>query len=220
MRSLTLRAHPDDDLLHPMHAFVADHDGFERSELLNWSRATDGTSAMVFRVLGDDPEAYAAALDRTEQVLDYRLGDARPGRFYLYVRDRQTPADRQLTAPVADTTLVVVPPVVHAADRTIRFTLVGPDEELQRTVERLPDEAPVDVVRLTGFDPGAFDAGADLTPRQREALEAAYDAGYYAAERTGTVADVAAELDCAPGTAAEHLRKAEARVIGRALGRE
>ena len=220
MRSLTLRARLSDDLLHPMHAFVVDHGAFDRTELLYWSPAVDGTNAMVFRVVGTDHEAYAAALDRTEQILDYRLGDVGSNRFYLYVRDEQTPADRRLTDRVVDTNLVVVPPVVYGADRTIRFTLVGTDEELQRTVEELPDAAPVDVVRLTGFDPGAFDAAADLTPRQREALEAAYDAGYYGAERTGTVAEVAAALGCAPGTAAEHLRKAEARVVSRALDRE
>ncbi len=220
MRSLTLRAHLSDDLLHPMHAFVVDHEAFDRTELLHWSPAVEETNAMVFRVVGGDHEAYAAALEQTEQILDYRLGDVRSDRFYLYVRDEQTPADRRLTDPVAGTNLVVVPPVVYDDDRTIRFTLVGTDEELQRTVEELPDGAPVDVVRLTGFDPGTFDAAADLTGRQREALEAAYDAGYYAAERTGTVAEVAGELGCAPGTAAEHLRKAEAKVVGRALGRE
>ena len=220
MRSLTLRARLSDDLLHPMHAFVVDHGAFDRTELLHWTPAVDETTAMVFRVVGTDHEAYAAALDRTEQILDYRLGDVRSDRFYLYVRDEQTPADRRLTDPVADTNLVVVPPVVYGADRTVRFTLVGTDEELQRTVEELPDGAPVDVVRLAGFDPGAFDAAADLTPRQREALEAAYDAGYYGAERTGTVAEVAAALGCAPGTAAEHLRKAEVAVVRRTLGRE
>ena len=202
-----------------MHAFVVDHDAFDRTELLHWSPAVEETNAMVFRVVGSDADAYAAALDRTEQVLDYRLGDVRSDRFYLYVRDERSPADRRLTDPVAGTNLVVVPPVVYGADRAIRLTLVGTDEELQRTVEELPDGAPVDVVRLAEFDPGAFDAASDLTPRQREALEAAYDAGYYGAERTGSVAEVAATLDCAPGTAAEHLRKAEARVVRRALGR-
>ena len=219
MRSLTLRAHLPDDLLHPMHAFVADHDAFERTELLHWNPGVGETNAMVFRVVGTDHEAYADALDATDQVREYRLGDVRPDRFVLYVRDRQTPGDRRLTDPVRDTNLVVVPPVVYDADRTVRFTLVGTDEELQRTVDELPDQAPVDVVRLTGFDPGGFDASADLTPRQREALEAAYDAGYYAAERSGSVAEVASALDCAPGTAAEHLRKAEAKVVGRVLGR-
>ena len=47
MRSLTLRSRLSDDLLHPMHAFVVDHDAFDRTELLHWSPAVDETNAMV-----------------------------------------------------------------------------------------------------------------------------------------------------------------------------
>ncbi|MFC7174018.1 helix-turn-helix domain-containing protein [Haloplanus litoreus] len=43
--------------------------------------------------------------------------------------------------------------------------------------------------------------------------------GYYDSPREGSVADVAATLDVAPGTAAEHLRKAEATVMRAAVGR-
>lgn len=44
-------------------------------------------------------------------------------------------------------------------------------------------------------------------------IQAALSLGYYEVPRTASHEDVAEELDCAPSTAAEHLRKAEATVI-------
>jgi len=52
-----------------------------------------------------------------------------------------------------------------------------------------------------------------LTDRQQEAVHAALEHGYYEVPREGTVEDVAATLDCAPSTASNHLRKAEARLV-------
>ncbi len=46
-----------------------------------------------------------------------------------------------------------------------------------------------------------------------EYIQAALSLGYYGVPRTASHEDVAEELDCAPSTAAEHLRKAEATVI-------
>jgi predicted DNA binding protein len=54
---------------------------------------------------------------------------------------------------------------------------------------------------------------AALTDRQRAALDAAVEVGYYEVPREGSVADVAAALDCAHSTAGELLRKAEAAVV-------
>jgi predicted DNA binding protein len=56
-----------------------------------------------------------------------------------------------------------------------------------------------------------------LSDRQREAVRAALDIGYYDQPRGATHEDVAAALDCAPSTASEHLRKAEAELVRAAM---
>ncbi|MFC6963264.1 helix-turn-helix domain-containing protein [Halocatena marina] len=56
-----------------------------------------------------------------------------------------------------------------------------------------------------------------LSDRQRAALLAAFDLGYYEQPRQATHKDVAARLDCAPNTASEHLQKAEMKVITNVL---
>ncbi|MFC7232696.1 helix-turn-helix domain-containing protein [Saliphagus sp. GCM10025308] len=54
---------------------------------------------------------------------------------------------------------------------------------------------------------------ADLTDRQRAALVAAYQAGYFEWPRESSGEDVAASLDVAPPTFHQHLRKAERKVL-------
>lgn len=53
----------------------------------------------------------------------------------------------------------------------------------------------------------------DATDRQRETLEAAYRAGYFAWPRESTAEEVAATLDLDPSTLHGHLRKGEATIL-------
>ena len=57
----------------------------------------------------------------------------------------------------------------------------------------------------------------ELTDRQREALTAAFRAGYYDWPRGSTAEDVAGALDLAPATLHGHLRKAERRLLSALL---
>ena len=88
------------------------------------------------------------------------------------------------------------------------FSLVGTAAAVQSAVEETPTGIVVDVLRVAEYDAGTVDPMLDITPRQREAVVAAVDVGYYGATRDGSVADVADALDCSTATAAEHLRKA------------
>ncbi|WP_380679875.1 helix-turn-helix domain-containing protein [Salinigranum sp. GCM10025319] len=255
MKSLRLRLHPDAEAIHPMHEFVARHDGFARSRLLaSGERRGDGTPddedaedaaekaedaaedadadtdggvdeerarASLFHVEGPNParEPYAAALRDTEGVVDFEL-DRRGDVLYLYVLETRSPFDARLAATFARLRLVVVPPVDFVSDRTIRLTVVGGASAVASAVEALPEGVDTEVRRVGGFDGTIVDPSpsAALTARQREAVEAAVAVGYYGATREGGVDDVADRLGCATGTAAEHLRKAEARVMRGVVG--
>ncbi|WP_370628387.1 helix-turn-helix domain-containing protein [Halorientalis salina] len=73
-------------------------------------------------------------------------------------------------------------------------------------------EAPERRDQVGEYDRGLQLSESLLTDRQQEAVRAAIDHGYYEVPRSGSVEDVAAALDCAPSTASNHLRKAEARL--------
>jgi predicted DNA binding protein len=244
MRALRLRLHPDPDTVHPMHEFVVRHDGFTRARLLaqgdrrpsggdgdgdaggtagdgDAGGTADEPQALLFHVEGSDPtrEAYAAALRDTDSVADFEL-DRRDDVLYAYVLEARSPFDTRLAATFSRLRLVTVPPVEFVADRTIRLTVVGGASAVQSAVEALPAAIEAEVRRIGGFDGSVVDSSpaAALTTRQREAVAAAVDAGYYGATREGSVAAVAETLGCSTGTAAEHLRKAEARVMRAVVG--
>ncbi|SEO26583.1 Predicted DNA binding protein, contains HTH domain [Halogranum amylolyticum] len=219
MKSLRLRLELGAATTHPMHEFVCRRDDFTRTRLLHWNPDVERTTSMIFHVEGDDSEAYDAALDDVAAVEEYRLSVRDGGSFYVYVREEQAAADARLMSVFSGGNLVVVPPVEYRSDRSMVFSLVGTTEAVQSAVGETPDEVGVDVLRVADYDAGAVDPMLQITPRQREAVTAAVDVGYYGATRDGSVADVAEALDCSTATAAEHLRKAEAEIVSRAVER-
>lgn len=227
MKYVDLRIHHEAGSLHPMHAFEMRHEEIDRAALLHWNTVLDGTAAagtdsrrsagtntMVFRVRGD-PEPFRAKLDARAATVEYSLTDAVDGVFYCCVRDHATDADRNYIEAFARGTLVVVPPVEFNPDGTTDLTLVGTPGDVDAAVSGLPDGLRATVRSVGPYRRRAGPAAPRLTDRQRAAVAAAVDCGYYDSPREGTVEDVADELGIAPGTAAEHLRKAEARVMDR-----
>jgi len=213
MKYADVRVHHAPETRHPMHAFEMRHEDIEHASLVHWNTVFDETNTMVFRVRGD-PAPFRAKLESRAATLSYSLTPAVEGVFYCCVRDRMTDADEGYIEAFARGTLVVVPPVEFNPDGTTDLTLVGTAEDVASAVEGLPDglQASIRTVgpyrRRAGSRPG-------LTDRQREAVTAAVGCGYYESPRTGSVGDVAAALGVSVGTAAEHLRKAEATVMKR-----
>ena len=218
MKSLRVRLGLPEEFVHPMHAFVADTPGFRRTSMLHWNPTVGERNTVIFHVDGDDSGAYAAAVEASETIIDYEIAETndRPG-FYLAVYEGQRDADATLSASFLGDGVVVVPPVVYRTDRRIDLSLVGRAEAVERALDGLPPGVDADVRSVHDYDGRLADPTAALSPRQREALAAAVELGYYGDPRAASVSDVADRLDCAPGTAAEHLRKAEATVFRRVL---
>jgi len=207
---LTLRF--DAETIHPMHRFVAESDAFESYRLVHGNFAgEDDDNAFIFHVVGD-ADVYEAALAETDRVDDYELTRTGDLTFTVYVRDLPADVDARLLEGLTDGSLVVLPPLEYRSDWTVRFSVVGDPADLRAALEGMPDGVETTVDRVGEYD-GADAAVGALTARQRETLRVARELGYFEVPRAAGVEDVAAELDCAPGTAAEHLRKAEATVI-------
>jgi hypothetical protein len=218
VKTLHLTVHHDGESIHPVHEFVCEHEGIER-ELLLHANPTGELASLLFHVEGD-PEPYRDALERAATVESFELVPAGRG-CYVYVRERPRPVDEPFYEAFRMDSLVLVPPVEFRADRTMRLTVLGDPEYLDAALSAMPDGPRVDIDRVSS-DPGPSRAGrlggGDLTERQREALAVAVAVGYYEVPREGSVADVAGELGVAESTAATHLRKAEAHLVGRVVG--
>lgn len=216
MRYLRLRVTHTEDTRHPIHAFEMRHDDFRGSELLHWNVSPGGTSSMIFRVRGD-PDTYRELLEARDETLAYSVTPAREGTFYCCVCERLTDRTRTYVTAVARGTAVALPPVRYNRDGTVDVSVVGSSADLDGVVETFPDGIGVEVRSVGDYRTHANEPSTVLTARQHEAVEAAVDCGYYDSPRRATMDEIGARLDVTPSTAAEHLRKAEKRVMRRVL---
>ncbi|WP_115863904.1 helix-turn-helix domain-containing protein [Halorussus litoreus] len=203
---------------HPMHAFVAERPEYGPTRLLQWNPRVGETNVLLFHVDGPKEPFFAELGDlSTVDYVDSSVASETDG-FYLYVREQLEGGDRTLVAAYAGEDVVVVPPVVYDVDKSIQLTIVGEASALQRTLEQTPETVDISVQRIRSQVPDVAYPGSQLTDRQQEIIATAIEAGYYEEPREATVADVSDRLDCGPSTVAQHLRKAESRLVHRAVG--
>ncbi|MFB6075466.1 MAG: helix-turn-helix domain-containing protein [Haloarculaceae archaeon] len=208
---VTITAHGREDEIHPMYDVLANAPYVEYATAMHWNFT--GEELGIMHYVEGDVEAYRRAAREAPEVIDFEVTRAGEDAFYVYVRDETNEPLRELFGAVTEGSVVTIPPIEYGADGRVTFSMVGPGEAIQAAIERVPDPVEVTVEEVGGLAaaPGVLDGL--LTDRQRAAVEAALSLGYYEIPRTASQADVARELDCAESTAAEHLRKAEAKLV-------
>ncbi|MFB6270563.1 MAG: helix-turn-helix domain-containing protein [Halobacterium sp.] len=195
---------------HPMHNFLVDHPGMEREELWSWSFVGD-LPTCLFRVEGD-VDAYRDRIAAVDSVARCDLTRETAASFYAFVQAEPSEDEWEWMRAFGRASLVVMPPVEYTTEGEAVFEVLGDPDDLRGLLAHLPDRVDVTVDRAGEFDRHPSRAAA-LTARQREAVSAAVDLGYYDVPREATLEDVAAELGVASSTVSDHLRKAEAAVM-------
>jgi predicted DNA binding protein len=215
MKRVEVAVRGTDDPLHPLVPFLTGDD-VERAAMVDWNGVAreDGSdeSTVVLRVRAEPAavrEAFAA-----EPIIDEFDVSVVDDCCYVHAHSETARLEGATAKALTPPGVVAVPPVRYETDGWLSLTLVGDDAAVQDALDRVRDEVAVDVRSVTSRGYGTDDDPlAVLTDRQRDAVVAAVDAGYYDTPRTGDVDAVADALDCAPSTAAEHLRKAESRLV-------
>ena len=208
---LTLDAGGREADIHPMYGLMSDSAHVERATALQWNYT--GEELGILHHVEGDAEGFAAAVAEVPQVVDFELTRAGEGSFYAYLSDRLTPEAAGMFEVLAAGTAVVVPPVVFEPDGTVSFSVFGPAADLETALDLTPEFVEVEVRRVGGMAglPGLHETV--LSDRQRQAVRAGLELGYYGVPREASHEDVATAIDCAPSTAAEHLRKAESKLL-------
>ena len=199
-----------------MHQFLIEQDSIRRAYLRHWNFSNPEYVTTLLHIVGDIEEgrkAYLAALEGAESVQDYDVTSVDGRSFYVYVRESAQGFASRLRALLADTELLVVPPIEYGTDGEMLFEIAGEQDALQGLVANLPDHLSVSVNRLGEYDAYRESQVTALTDRQEEVLEVAREHGYYEIPRRASVRDVAEEVGCSKSTAANHLRKAESRLV-------
>lgn len=216
MRYLQLSIRFPPERRHPMQAFLVEGDSVRRAYLRHWNYSDPDYVVSLFQVVGETEEAradYVAALDSVDTVVDYDVTPIDRRRFYVYLTETTSEHARRFRALLADTDLLVVPPIEYGTDGEMTLEVAGDSENLQALVAGLPDELSVSVDRLGEYDTTAESSTAVLTDRQQEVVSVARELGYYEVPREASVRDIAARLDSTKSTVADHLRKAESRLV-------
>lgn len=181
--------------------------------LLAGLEAGDG-ALEVGEVRGPDPEAASEAVGAHPAVEDHEalhVGDDRALARYrvrdvaLYGFLREAGIPPAFPVVVEDGACVVELAASRSRIRSVATSL---------------EESPLDVEVLWVAREGREGQEGDLlTDRQREALEAAWRAGYLAVPRECSLEELAAELDVDKSTASGVLRRAQERLAERHLAR-
>jgi DNA-binding CsgD family transcriptional regulator len=188
----------------------------ERATAMQWNYTGDALGILHY-VVGD-ADALEAAMQEIPEVVGYDIERIDGQSCYVYVRDATTDPLQEMFGPISSGGLVVVPPIEYESDGTVAFSIFGPEDELQNAVTDISVPVKVTIEAVGGLARTRSAVEARLTERQREAVKTAVNLGYYEIPRTATQEDIAAELNCAPSTAAEHLRKAESQVLRAQFG--
>lgn len=182
----------------------------------------DGEYAEFFTLSGGSPSQVVELAESHESVDVQVLRESETGALFEFIVSEDCPA-------VTLAELGALPQVVRGHCGNGRIVAEVPrqcDTEaiinafLRRTPEAdLAAKRQTDAL-TTPFNEVAFrrELCSRLTERQREVLEAAFDAGYYEWPRECSGEEVAAELEIASPTFSQHIHAAERKLVAMLFG--
>jgi hypothetical protein len=211
MKRVRITIDPGGIPLPPVYEAIADGPHVADARIVNWNVSEPPTGFLLW--LRGDPEGFEAYMAGDDDVASYEVLPIADDAFHCFLEGDVPAASRALFENFTRGSLMTVPPVEIHDGGASTFTIFGTEADIQAAVEGVPDGVAVDVEAVGGRGVAQASAVGRLSDRQRAAVEAALELGYYDVPRAATTDDVARELDCAPATAAEHLQKAESRVL-------
>jgi predicted DNA binding protein len=218
MKHIGVTVRPDLDRSPQFVAYLLESPDVTEARAVDWNRADAAATTHLYAIEGD-ADGFSEAATGTPGVDSVRLGAVAESTSYalLAVRDAVVPMFGHVEEALARAGLVVRRPLVYR-DGRIHGHVVGDAAALQGVLDGLPDALDVRIDEIGRFPSPRANPASRLSERQREALEAAADLGYYDQPREATHEDIAERLGCAPNTASEHLQKAEAKLVHAVIG--
>jgi predicted DNA binding protein len=211
MRYAKLVMRPGREGFHPADAALRDDPDIERIAIHHINQLDDGTVVFLYQLHGSTERAREIA-EAEPDVLDYSISeDGADIHGYIHLKPNEI-VDALFRLP-QEYSLVVDTPIDCLPDGGIRVTGIGDQETITEALNIIPEGVDVELETMGEYHPDDRQLFSVLTDRQQEILITAIDAGYYDVPRDATYEDIAEEMDLAPVTVGEHLRKIESRVL-------
>lgn len=211
MRYVKVVLIPEEGGFHPAADALDAEPDVTRRAVLHLNLLNDGTAVALSQARGD-ADRLRDVLAETDEVIRYDVSEAGDD-LETYVHFRPTGPARGMLELTREYELVVDTPIRYGVDGSVRVSIIGADEVVQRAIDDVPDGVRLELEQLSDYDPELRELSSLLTPRQREILDAAVELGYYEVPRSATHEDVAERLDLSTTTVGEHLRKIESRLL-------
>ena len=174
-----------------------------------------GTGAVV--QVGVEERLDEDRLDALDYVTEWEhVASADDRHLYVVAFDAPALSD-EIAEPMADLVGTCDP---ELGDRTTTLSLVGSQEAIAGTISGYQGDGVTPDLRKLGEYEGRSRPLDELTDRQREVIQTAYDMGYYEVPRPVSTEEVAAEFDLDSSTVAEHLQRAERNLLSVHLSSE
>lgn len=212
MKYLRLTLDHSGTTMHPMHRFATENGEITTYQLLHGNITAEEINTFLLYLEGDF-ENYESELKNVPMIEDYDITSIDNDSFYLYVQERSAGTGRKILEAFSQPSLIVLPPIEYTPEGTVEVTVVGKSEDLHTALDAIPSEIQVDVGEIGEYDEIHSLLASTLTDRQVEALRTGVQLGYYELPRAATVEEIGEKMGCAAGTAAEHLQKAESKLI-------
>jgi Predicted DNA binding protein len=217
MKYAQIVGRPDMDEMPGFYELIASSPCVNEARMYDSNNSDSKKPVTLYEVHGDiDP--FQNRLEDIPEVQEATTTAISDGRFNLLVVLDLTEASviEDALKAVTKRGLIVAKPVVYR-DGQVHARIVGSSSALQKAVEEIPSEVGLDIVSVGEFDRSRESPVSVLSDRQREALFAAFELGYYEKPRGSTHSEVADRLGCEPNTASEHLQKAESKILKEVL---
>lgn len=211
MRAAELRLSPEAGAFPGIDSALAEAPGVTREAVADLEWLADGSYALLYRLSGEDSAAAERVLGDHGEVYDHDLvaaGDAL--HAFAHVAEQETLS--ALLGIAHEHALLLDRPFPVAEDGVV-VTVAGRSESLRAAFAEVTDRIPVSVESTGEYVPDRAGPLGGLTDRQREALVVAHDLGFYETPRRATYREIGEQLGCAPSTANELLRRAEAALV-------
>jgi predicted DNA binding protein len=212
MRAVEGQVLPEGQAFPGVDAAIASVDGIRREALVALEWHSDGTYALLYRLVGDDEAALSAVFSSRDDVYDYDVIDGGDDQLFAFVHVSERETLSELLA-IAESYALLLDPPFRYTDRGVRVTVAGTEAALQAAFAEVTDRIAVEVEWTGEYTPDEPGYLGRLTDRQREAVLVAHELGYYETPRATSFEAVADELGCAPSTANELLRRAESVLL-------
>ncbi|WP_265111198.1 helix-turn-helix domain-containing protein [Halosolutus halophilus] len=216
MKTVRLRLRPPEGSFPGVDAVFATTEGVDREALVHFEWLGDGTYSMLYRLAVEPGTELDDVLASHEEVIDYDFVASGDRERYCYVHVEERELLSELLA-IADAHALVLERPIRFVDGDAVLTVVGDASAIRDAYHDATGTIDVSIEWSGGYEPGKSDALGRLTSRQREAVRTAYDLGFYETPRRTSYEEIGDELDCAPSTANELLRRAEATIVAATL---